>query len=89
MAEEMKAESQALIDKEISEPGSRMETEAIETWKNNNPTLYRVMKERGALEATAHVVVHRILEQAKRMTKAGMPPSEARTEAYRDQMMLD
>lgn len=87
LAKAMKAESQALIEKDDL-PGSPMETQAIETWKTQNPKLYSAMKDYGALEAMAHVVVNRMLDQETALVKAGWNPADARTEAYRDQMML-
>jgi hypothetical protein len=88
IAKRAKAESLRLVEAQVSEPGSRMETEAIADWKAQNPTLYQIMKDQGALEALAHVVVERRLKQERELVKAGLNPSDARTEAYRDQMML-
>lgn len=88
LARAMKAESAKLIAAEVSEPGSPRETEAIETWRLNRPDLHRVMQEQGALEALAHVVVHRRRQRIKQLTREGWNPSDAETESYRELMML-
>jgi|GEM_PF-4730769 len=84
-----KTESRKLIEQEESMPGSPLESELIDLWKGQNPTLHRMMTEMQALEALAHVVVERSIAEEMMLYRSGMPLSDARMQAVADWWMLD
>lgn len=89
LARQMKRESRRLIETDQSEPGSPMETKALEAWKRQRPALYQAMQERNALQAMAHVLVEKLLVAEHDLRAEGLPPSDARTQAYADTMMME
>lgn len=89
LAKSVKAESAKMVETEESFPGSPVETEMKETWRVNKPAMYKVMVEQGALDALAHVVVERMIKRVDQLETEGWNPSDAKTEAYRELMMLD
>lgn len=82
-------ESQAMARANVSEPGSLMEREAIRAWKAQRPDLYLAMQERQALRALAHVLVEKTVQAQLEKVREGMPLSDARLEAYAENMMMD
>ena len=89
LAKTAKAESAKMVESGRSEPGSPVENEMMETWRVNKPEMYQTMLELGALDALAHMVVMRMIDRERQMEDEGWSPSDARTEAYRELMMLD
>ena len=84
----IKAEHQKYLDEgaEITIP---LHQRILATWKADSPAMYLRLRTQGVLEAMAYVRQQKMWEQNDALVKAGMPPTDAREQAERDNLMLE
>ena len=84
----IKVEHQKYLDEgaEITIP---LHQRILATWKAESPAMYLRLRSQGVLEAMAFVCQQRMWEQQAQLMKAGMPVTDAREQAERDQLMLE
>ena len=85
----IKAEHQKYLDDELTLHNQTLHKRILETWKRDSPRMYLRLRTQGVLEAMAYVSQQRMWEESDRLEKAGMPPTDAREQAERDQLMLE
>ena len=85
----IKAEHQKYLDNEETLHNQNLHQRILATWKAESPAMYLRLRTQGVLEAMAFVCQQRMWEQQAQLMKAGMPVTDAREQAERDQLMLE
>lgn len=69
--------------------GSQRETELLATWKLRRPKMLALLRQHGAAEALAHVLVDRAVKMEIDLMRQGMPSPDATEQAEREWLLTE
>lgn len=85
----IKAEHQKYLDNEETLHNQALHERILKTWQQTNPKMYLRLRTQGVLEAMAYVCQQKMWEEQARLMKGGMPVTDAREQAERENLMLE